>query len=277
MKHEEYSWTTFDGLSVFAQSWAPDAAPKAAVALVHGFNEHSGRYSHVAARLTAAGYGVNAYDSRGHGKTDGPRVYASSYDVLMDDLERHLLETRSRFPRVPVFLYGHSYGGSQVLYYALRRSPKLAGVIASSPGLGSGTPQPALKMAAARFLSRIAPTLRLGTGFPIDGLSRDKEIIEKAMKDPLCSMGSISVRIAVELLSAGEWICAQRAFPLPLLLMQGTDDRYVDAGKTIALSRGLSGDVTLKEWEGGRHELHNDIEKEKVVDFVIGWIEKHLR
>ncbi|MGA2614642.1 MAG: lysophospholipase [Spirochaetia bacterium] len=274
MKHEEYSWKAKDGLEMFAQSWAPDARPRAVIALVHGLGEHSGRYPLLVERLPGAGYAINAYDLRGHGRTGGPRLYASSFEVLMEDIERHIDQTRLRFPGVPLFLYGHSLGGEQVLYYVLRRSPSLHGVIATSPLLAPGTPVSPFKVAVSKLLSRIIPSVIITTKVPWESLSGDPAVIELTKKDPLYQEG-ISVRMGVELLRAGEWIRSQTTFPLPLLVMQGTADRHVDPKKTIQFSQGLTGDVTLKVWEGGHHELHNDLGREKVADLILDWLGKH--
>ena len=66
MKHTEFKLKTFDGLSLFGQNWQPENHPKAVIYLVHGMGEHSGRYVHVADRLTKAGYIIFAFDLRGH-------------------------------------------------------------------------------------------------------------------------------------------------------------------------------------------------------------------
>ncbi len=276
MKHEEYSWKTFDGVDIFAQSWAPDRGAKAAVALVHGLGEHAGRYQAIVERFPAAGYALNAFDLRGHGRSAGPRVYAPSFEALMRDIDHHLEETRARFPRLPVFLYGHSLGGEQVLYYALSRSPSLAGVIASSPLLGLGTPLSPVKIAAGKLLSHIAPKMVFSSEVPWDGLSRDAALVETTKKDPLYKTG-VTTRLGAEFLDAQEWITAQKSFPLPLLVMQGTDDHHVSPKTTIDWATQLSGAVTLKVWEGGKHELHNDIEKSKVIDFMIAWMAERAR
>ncbi len=274
MKRVEYSWTTTDGVPIFAQSWAPDGPARAAVALVHGVGEHSGRYPRLVERLTAAGYALSAFDQRGHGRSGGPRVHARSFETLMDDIDHHIANTRERFSGRPVFLYGHSMAGAEVLYYALRRSPRLAGVIASSPALAPGTPLSPLKIAGGRLLARILPTAVISMEIPWESLSRDAAVVEAAKKDPLFKEG-ISVRLGARLLDAGEWIRSQGRFPLPLLLMQGTDDRHVDPKATIAFGKRLSGDVTLKVWEGSRHELHNELDKDAVIDFVLDWLRRH--
>ena len=275
MKHVEYSWKAADGLEMFAQSWAPDGKSKAAVALVHGLGEHSGRYPLLVEKFPAAGYAINAYDLRGHGKTGGPRLYAPSFETLMDDIDRHLEQTRRAFPGLPVFLYGHSLGGEQVLYYALRRSPSVIGVIASSPLLAQGTPASPAKVIAAKVLSRLAPTMVFTTEIPWESLSRDQSVIEWTKSDPIFQEG-VSTRLGIEILRAQDWICRQEKFPFPLLVLQGTDDHHVSPQKTTEFAKKISGNVTLKVFEGARHELHNDLDRAKVADIILEWMGKRL-
>jgi len=64
------------------------------------------------------------------------------------------------------------------------------------------------------------------------------------------------------------------AFPVPLLVMQGTADRIVDAAATIALAGRLSGKITLKTWDGLYHELHNEPEKEAVMEYIVSWMRR---
>ena len=134
MIHEEYSWRSFDGLEMFAQSWKPEVGTRAAIVLVHGVGEHSGRYPYFVKELIDSGYAVNAYDLRGHGKSEGLRVYAPSYEALLRDIDMQVENTTKRFPRVPQVLYGHSFGAAQALCYVMKRRPLFAAVVASSPG-----------------------------------------------------------------------------------------------------------------------------------------------
>ncbi len=92
MKHFEWTWYTADKTRLYAQSWRPDGAAVGVVCLVHGLGEHSSRYAHVAAALSEAGYVTMAFDQRGHGKSQGPRGDAASYDQQMDDIKRLLDE-----------------------------------------------------------------------------------------------------------------------------------------------------------------------------------------
>ena len=274
MRHEEYSWTSFDGVAMFAQCWQPDDAPRAAISLVHGLGDHSGRYPFLVDAMTAAGYALNAFDLRGHGRSGGPRVYTPSYEALLRDLDVHVENTRRRFPGLPHVLYGHSFGGAQTLCYVMRRRPSLAAVVASSPGLASGIKQPPVKVLAGRILSRVAPMLRLPLGSPTSTLSADSAWVSRSLQDPHFS-GTLSARIAIEQLTTNEWILAQTSFPLPLLIQQGTADRYVDPDVNIAFAGRLKGNVTLKVWEGLGHELHNELTREEVLAFVRRWLQEN--
>lgn len=275
MEPERYTWRTRDGLALRAEAWRPEGALKGAVAVVHGLGEHMGRYAHVAKRFSQAGFLVNLFDQRGHGGSEGPRLYAPSYEHIMQDIDAHLEQTRTRAAGAPVFLYGHSLGGNQVLYYCLVRRPRLAGVIASSPALGSRVPQPPAKVLLGRILNRVIPTLAFPTGYGRGDLSHDPAITETVKADPYYLEG-VSIRLGLDLLRAGEWIRSQKEFPLPLLIQQGTGDRVVEPSLSVQFAKGLSGDVTLKLWEGLYHELHNEVEKDKVFDFMLEWLEQHL-
>ena len=79
MEHFETTLTASDGLQLYCQGWEPpESQARAAICLVHGLGEHSGRYAHVADFFTQAGYAVIAADLRGHGKSGGQRGHATA-------------------------------------------------------------------------------------------------------------------------------------------------------------------------------------------------------
>ncbi|OIO94528.1 MAG: lysophospholipase [Anaerolineae bacterium CG2_30_64_16] len=275
MKHFEFNWRTADGLRLYAQAWEPDTTPAAVVCLVHGLGEHGGRYAHVAAALTAAGYALLGFDLRGHGKSEGPRGHAPSYDILMDDIGRLLDEAAARYTDKPRFLYGHSLGGNLVINYSLRRKPDLAGVIATGPALRTATPPPAWKLALGKILYKIQPGMQMANGLDRDGLARDPAVVRAYASDPLVH-DRISARLALDMLQAGEWALAHATeFPLPLLLVHGTADRLTSSKATQEFAAQAPGDVTLKLWEGFYHETHNEPEKAEVLGFMIDWLRAH--
>jgi alpha-beta hydrolase superfamily lysophospholipase len=274
MRHEEYA-VAAGGRPLFAQAWMPDGKPRGVVALVHGFGEHSGRYAHVAERFAKAGYVFAGLDLPGHGRTEG-RQGNTSYAGILAAVGAHIGEIRRRNPGLPVILYGHSLGGAIVLRFAWETRPSLAGVLSSSPCIGLMARVPAWKAAMARILSTIAPSLIMANPLTLSDLSRDARVGEAAGKDPLYHNKASTV-LGADILQSRAWFQDMKgAFPLPLLLMQGTADRIVDARETIALAGRLTGNVTLKTWDGFYHELHNEPEKERVFDYMIAWADAHL-
>jgi acylglycerol lipase len=271
---QDFSWKTNDGINLFAQLCAP-ATPKAVVAIVHGLGEHSGRYHFVSESLNEAGFAVIKFDLRGHGKSGGPRGHAPSYDALMDDIQHLLQQASSRYPDLPLFLYGHSLGGNLVFYYALFRKPMINGLIVTSPGLAPADPLTKFKMGAGKILSSIAPTTLMDNGLNREMLSRDPQIIEKYNSDPLVS-GKVSARLGMDIIINGPLIISlANELEIPTLLMQGTADRIVNPEMAGEFSKKAGNLVTLKLWDGFYHELHNEPEKADVLDFMKDWIKEH--
>ena len=81
---------------------------------------------------------MTAFDLRGHGKSSGQRGHYTSLDAAMDDIDSFIKDIATKYPALPVFLYGHSLGGVMVINYALRKKNSLTAVIATSPGLATG-------------------------------------------------------------------------------------------------------------------------------------------
>ncbi|HEY0782995.1 MAG TPA: alpha/beta fold hydrolase, partial [Thermoanaerobaculia bacterium] len=113
------------------------AAPRARIAIVHGYAEHSGRYEELLAELAARGYEGHAFDLRGHGASQGARGHVDDFADYRSDLDR-FLERLPDEPERPLFLLGHSLGGLIALDYCLHRTGMFAGVVVSSPFLAPG-------------------------------------------------------------------------------------------------------------------------------------------
>ncbi|MDD5368245.1 MAG: lysophospholipase [Anaerolineaceae bacterium] len=276
MNHFDYSWTTGDGMRLFGQAWSPIGDAQAVICLVHGLGEHSGRYQYVAEKLTGAGFAVISFDLRGHGKSEGIRGHAASYDLILDDIAHLLKEAGERFPRIPRFLYGHSLGGNLVITYVLRRQPQIAGVISTSPILAPGDPVPGWKMTMVRVLAQTMPSTTLANSLDLSNLSHDPTVIQIYQKDALVH-DRISARLGVDMIESGQF-AMQHAhnFHLPLLIMQGSADRIVSPEMTKKFASQVPGDCTLKVWEGYYHETHNEPTKDRVIQFMIEWLGNHI-
>jgi alpha-beta hydrolase superfamily lysophospholipase len=274
MQISEWTWKSFDGLDMYARGWAPQGKPRAAIMLVHGHGEHVVRYDHVAAALTKKGYAVLGFDLRGHGKSGGPRGNTPSYKALLDDISAFSLQVDERYAGVPRFLYGHSMGGNLVINYTLRRKPDLRGVIATSPWLKLAFTPPAVQVILARVVGSITPKYFLHSPVDAANLSHDQKVVSAYEKDPLVH-DIITARLLAVIHDSGLWALEHASeFPLPLLLMHGAADPITSARASREFAQKAGDKVTLKEWDGLYHEIHNEPEQEQIFAYMLDRLEK---
>jgi alpha-beta hydrolase superfamily lysophospholipase len=275
MQSFEYAWQSTDGISFYGQGWAPEN-PKAAVCLVHGLGEHSGRYAHLGKAYARSGYAVLSFDLRGHGKSGGARGHAPSIEAFMKDIDRLFEEARKRYPGLPLFMYGHSLGGILTLSYILRRKPDLKGVVTSAAGLRNAVMEQKGKVAMAKLFGSLLPSVAIPSGLDPHTISRDPEVVKRYVNDPLVH-DKLSFGMGKALLAAIPWAFEHASeFSLPLLVMHGSQDRLGYPSGSQEFASRVTGDCTFKSWEGLFHELHNEPEQEDVFKFVINWMDAHL-
>ena len=275
MEISEWTWKSFDGLDMYARGWAPQGKPKAAIILVHGLGEHVVRYDHVAAALTKKGYAMLGFDLRGHGKSGGPRGHSPSNEAFMQDIDSMLKQSEVRYPGICQFLYGHSLGGTLVLNYILCRQPVLAGAVVTAPALRSPVLEQKIKAMLAKVLGTLLPSITFPSGLDANMLSHNPEVVDRYKQDPLVhDRGTLGLgKGQLEMIP---WIFEHaRDLNIPLLLMHGTEDKisYIRGSREFAQKAGDK--VTLKEWNGMYHEIHNEPEKQQVFAYMLDWLGKH--
>ncbi len=275
MNYEEMQWITNDAVHLFACRWTPDDPVKACICLVHGLGEHCGRYRHWAEKLTAAGYALLSFDLRGHGQSPGKRGDAPGFDHHANDIGHLLEQGKLLYPdNPPLFLYGHSLGGLLVLYYLIQRQPELRGAVVTSPGLRTTADRNKTKVAAAKILGSIFPTLTIPNGLDIDGLSREQAVVKAYQHDPLVH-DRISLRMAKAMFESIEYVfTGAPEIKNNLLLMHGSEDRITFPEGSEEIARLASGNSTLKIWEGLYHELHNEPEQDQVFEYLRLWLDE---
>ncbi len=277
MKTFEITWTDNQGLKFYSKAWEPDGKSKAAVALVHGLGEHIGRYAHVGEAFAQAGYALMGMDLRGHGHSGGLRGHTPSVEAYMQDIDLLLEHVRARYPGLPIFLYGHSLGAILVLNYGLRRKPNLKGVIATSPALHSELENQPVKVAIARALGALFPSVLMNGGLKTSGLSRDPQVEQLYVRDPLVH-DKISLGFGKLMFENLRWTLAHAAeFPLPLLLMHGTADRIAFPSSSKEFAAAAGSKATLVLWNDLYHETHNELNKAEVIQTTIRWMDEHLK
>lgn len=263
------------GVPIAHREWLPVGEAAGTVVIAHGVNEHGGRYEYVASRLGAAGWMVAAADHRGHGRSGGRRAAIERFDHYVSDLDTYVAWVLVDAPR-PLFLLGHSLGGLIAAVYALRHADRLAGLILTSPAVVLPSTASPAQVRIGRLLSRYAANLPV---VPLrrEAVSRDPEVVQAYLHDPLVHTGNLRARTATEILDATVEVQSRAGeIALPVLAMQGTVDLLVDPGAARWVSEHVgSADTTLKIYDGLYHEVLNEPERDQVIDDVIAWLGAH--
>jgi alpha-beta hydrolase superfamily lysophospholipase len=269
----ETRFPSADGtLSLHAHAWPADA-PEALLVLCHGMGEHLGRYAQLAGELAAQRVTTFAFDQRGHGRSGGGRGHVDRFALLLDDLDRAVAEGRARFPGLPLFVMGHSFGGLVALRWLQTRASAvpLRGAILSSPLLGVALQPPAWKVALSGALSRWAPALPFANEIDPAELSRDDAYVKAYRDDPLVH-NRITPRMYTEMMAAADAAAREPLPSVPLLFLVPGQDRIVAPEPTLRLVSSLTGDVTLRHYPDARHESFNDLGRAAVVADIAGWL-----
>jgi len=276
MRHSDGRFAGLGGVDLYRQEWLPDVRPRAAVVLVHGVGEHSGRYGRLVGPLTEAGYAVYAYDHRGHGRSSGPRVHIDRWEQYRADLATHLAFVAEQTPGCPTVLYGHSMGSLVVLDYLLDRREGLAGAVISGAALEpAGVGSPAL-IAIARVLSRIAPHFSMSLGIDPGSLTRDPEALAAYSADELIEPKA-TMRWGTESLDTVERIKqGMGTIDLPILVVHGgADPLNLPSGARALYDALPNPDKTLHVYPDVHHEPHNDLDHEQLAADVAEWL-RHI-
>ncbi len=287
--------------------------PRGVVQIVHGMSEHIDRYDAFARELVDAGYAVCGIDLFGHGdsvaapEARGCLPAHGGADDLLDDvhamralMDDHLLASLGEKARtVPRFVFGHSMGSFVVRCYVAEHGRGLSGAVVCGTGFVPVATSRAGN-ALARLIARVrgedhrSPLLhRLADGgyaskvpgarTEYDWLSVDEGNVADYLADERCGFPFSAGGYATltELTARCCTAACARAVPhdLPLLFVAGAQDPVGDDGRGVRRAADLaraagSTDVTVRLYEGMRHEILNETRRDVVVRNVIDWLDE---
>jgi len=274
MKSNNEQTATFlnqKGQNIFYRNWKSQSEPKGIITVVHGLNSHSGYYQEFAYQLNENGFEVYALDLVGRGQSEGERFYIPDFKHILADIDTLIGIASSRYPLLPVFLFGHSAGGVFSAAYAVKNQHRLQGLILESFAFKLPAPAPAL--AAIKFLARFIPHIRL-VKLNNEDFSRDAAHVLKMNNDPLLSHERQPAKTMQQLLLASEYLKKQiSAIELPLLVLHGTaDSATLPSGSELFEKQASSPNKLLKLYEGHYHDLLNDKYNGIVIRDIIQWL-----
>lgn len=277
MKHIEGTFKGVRNVNIYYQGWLPEENVRAVLLVVHGLGEHSGRYMNVVNHFVPLGYAVYGLDHIGHGKSEGIREFVERFDDFTDTLTIFYDMVTAWQGDKPIYLLGHSMGGAITLYYLLDHQADFKGAIISAPAVKVGDSVSQATIILGKALSRLAPKMGLIT-LDVNGISRDPEVVEAYINDPLVFHGKTPARLAAEILSAMLRITAEaNKITLPFIVVQGGGDILVDpSGAQMLYDKASSEDKTLKIYDKLYHEVFNEPERDRVLKDVENWLESQL-
>ena len=276
MKHLEGTFKGKDDLNLYYQAWLPVTKPRAVVVAVHGLAEHSGRYSNIVNRLLPQGYAVYMHDLRGHGRSHGRAGYVKRFYFYLNDLKHFIELVTGKHLERPVFLLGHSVGGTIVTAYASEWADELSGVILSAPLLRPGTELSPMVVLLAHVLSRITPSMGV-SAIDANSISQDKAVVDDYVNDPLVYHGKISARLGGEILSVMHQLLKRtQRIDLPTIIMHGSNDVLSDPQGSQELYDLISStDKTLTFYDSFHHEIFNEPGRDQVLADLEAWLAAH--
>lgn len=283
----------------------PDGECVASMVVVHGMSEHRHRYAEFAKQLNRSGVAVLTFDLRGHGESvDDEQEFGffgheNGWLCMLEDIDEMAKWMGNKYPDVPLVIFGHSMGSMLVRSYIKRYGTGYDGVIlCGAPNYNKAAKAGSL---LARVMCRIQgnkaqnPLLRRMVDGSAAGamkndpdkaawLSRNEQNRRNYEADPLCGFGFTNRGYADMLFGNYDmhgikgW---QANVNKPVLITVGSDDPCTGGEKGVADTTNtlhMAGyrDVEVKRYEGYRHEILNEDEKEIVGRDIIAWLNNKL-
>ena len=296
--------SAFDGLPLRVNVCAQDGERKAVVLFVHGMAEHIDRYAYAMEFLAKQGYAAAGYDHRGHGESvrcDADLGYFGdpSGQAVVDDVYAVVTALKERCGNLPVYLFGHSMGTLVVRCYLQKYGDTVEKVVLCGAPAENPLAEIAIVLAKSiaffkgeRHRSKTLSNLSVGGGdkkFPADGknawLSKNKDNRDRYNADPLCGYtftcnGYENLFRLLANAYADEKF--QRVNPaLPIRFIAGADDPIIVSENAFikaqeSLRRVGYQNVSGKLYQGLRHELLNEDERENILQDVCDFFEKRV-
>lgn len=274
---EEFNFKSCTGKDIYAKKWYDETKSeyKGVIQLVHGMEEHIGRYDEFALFLASNGFIVVGHDHLGHGKTSktddelGFFAYKDGWFSLTKDI--HILQNKikSEYPNLPYIIMGHSMGSLLTRTYLSLYDDNLNGAIITGTsgqkaGLlaGSILAKIIVMIKGKKYKSKLLASLVTGSfnrqfkpnKTPVDWTTSDEKIIEEHIKDtnPNCKFTASSY---LELFKGSMYLNKKKNIEktpnIPILIFSGDKDPVGENGKGVKrvydmLKETGKEDVTLK-------------------------------
>jgi len=289
---------------LFYTLFSPETV-KATLLIVHGMQEHSGRYAEIAKYFADHGIAVLTYDHLGHGKSVKDKKEIGFFQLekpderLVADAEMMANHLAEQYPDVPHFILGHSMGSFITRCLLQKASSKFSGAIIT----GTGGPLPGIDVLRGylSLATAIAPHHRtflnsVFTSVNNKHFKKDKDFSDTSWlsvnaknrkafeEDELCGIpfthnAFYTLFTIYKKATARNWASSiSKSFRF--LFVSGQNDPIGDFGKGVMHTvNNLKADgfqhVDVKIYPDMRHEILNEEIREQVLGEIYHWILKN--
>lgn len=281
---------------------------KGTLLILHGMQEHSGRYVDFAKYVSEKGYVVLCYDHLGHGKsvTDESELgffqLGNPAQQLVEDAEYMLRHLQRMYPRSPSFVLGHSMGSFVLRLLLQQTDDMIDGAIVV--GTGGANTAASLALPLLRLLNKWKPRKRSKfVNSMFENMNNRKfknepgatstswlslSTANRAAFDadplngvPFSNNGFYALLTLNTNATKRNWMKMIHKTQ-PLLFISGQNDPIGNFGKGVRgtadnLRKNGFIDVKIKLYKNMRHEILNEDIKHKVYDDIIKWITEHRK
>ncbi len=269
---------------------------EAVVQIIHGMEEHQGRYEAFAEFLNQNGFAAVSSNMRGHGSTAECLGYfkdQKGYVELVEDQKTVTDFIKRRFPQLPVYIFAHSMGTITTRVLLQQDSRSYGKVVLSGyPNYQRGTRLGILltgiikTVHGAEYKSRLIDSLSVGAfnkyvknpKTRCDWICYNEKTVQGFIEDPYCGFGFTCSAFS-DLFHLVDRMHNSRLYEdvnrnLPLLLLRGEDDPCTGGNQGAADSlHVLSGagfqNIRCIEYPHMRHEILFETDHEKVYQDIL--------
>jgi alpha-beta hydrolase superfamily lysophospholipase len=307
-RKEDFTFLSADGKTqIHAVRWIPEEGSYDAVLqITHGMVEFIERYDEFARFMNDKGFLVVGHDHLGHGASITSEsewgYFADAKhpsDVVVDDMHRLRTMIQGENPTLPYYMLGHSMGSYMLRKYLCIHGEGVDGAVIMGTGCvpdattGSGIMLCDLMkiFMGDHHRSRLMQSLSYskpyrqfdcyGKDLSNSWLSKNVDNVRQYMNDPRCTY-IFTVNGYKGLMEAVRYDNQKSNIDrtpkdLPLLIISGADDPVGDLGEGVRkvfakYSAAGCNRVTMKLYEGDRHEILNELDRDTVYNDICSWI-----
>jgi alpha-beta hydrolase superfamily lysophospholipase len=271
--------TAGDGVRLHYLRWrSTPPRPSAVVIFLHGIASHAGWFAETATYLGRQGVEVYGLDRRGSGRSGGPRGHLDRYERALDDVEQLIRLVAADHPGAPVFLAASSWAAKLAVVYAAQRAAPLSGLLLLGPGLLHRVDLSPWRRVWVAVGHPVRPMARVPIPLTPELYTANPPYLDFIRADPLRLLEATTRFFwETERLDLRRRRDTAR-LRLPVLLLQGDDDKMVDVPATRRWFERLGGEnKTYRAYPGAGHTLDFEPDRAAYLDDMLAWLSTTVR